>query len=73
MKNNKYPYLTYDNEAKKIYIYLRESKPKRNFTSIPFVNYNKGEFMDIFVDINIDNKITGIEILLSQDYNKKEE
>jgi hypothetical protein len=29
--------------------------------------------MDIFVDINIDNKITGIEILLSQDYNKKEE
>ena len=69
---NKYPYMTYDDEAKAIYIYLRETKPKRDFTSIPFINYKKGKSMDIFVDIDIEDKITGIEILLPQDYNKKE-
>lgn len=61
--------MTYNDEAKKIYIYLRETKPRRDFTSIPFTNYKNGKSMDIFLDIDIDDKITRIEILLPQDYN----
>lgn len=72
--SNKYPHMTYDDEAKAIYIYLKETKPSKHLKTYTVQDPLFGN--DIMADIDKDWQVTGIEILLSSEYNpnnKKED
>ena len=67
MNKKEYPYMTYDDEAKAIYIYFTKPEPKKHYASFPFkskYNNKKGKAICIFADVDKEDNITGLEILL---------